>query len=80
MFVSECFAYAQISITMETMDDHLNLRVRDDTNDNAWSLTLSGSQAATLATGIIEALMKLGEKPDPLKIFGKAKLVRREAA
>ena len=43
-------------------------------------MTLSGPQAATLATGLIDVLMKTGERPDPLDIFGKAKLIRKEAA
>ena len=80
MYVSSCLAYSTINVGVETMDEHLNVKIEDEKTGNSISITLSGPQAATLATGLIDVLMKTGERPDPLAIFGKAKLVRREAA
>ena len=80
MYVSSCLAYSLINVGVETMDDHLNVKIEDERTGNSFSLTLSGPQAATMATGLIDVLMKTGERPDPLAIFGKAKLVRKEAA
>ena len=80
MFISSCIAYNPIKISVEKIDDHLNFQLEDERTGNSFSLTLSGPQAATLATGLIDVLMKTGERPDPLDIFGKAKLVRKEAA
>ena len=80
MFISSCIAYNPIKICVEKIDDHLNFQLEDEQTGNSFSLTLSGPQAATLATGLIDVLMKTGERPDPLDIFGKAKLIRKEAA
>ena len=80
MFFSSCLAYKPIKISVTTIEDHLNFKLEDEQNGNSFSLTLSGQQAATLATGLIDVLMKTGERPDPLDIFGKAKLIRKEAA
>lgn len=80
MYTSGCLAYNPIKVTVENIEEHLNFRIDDEKTGNSFSLTLSGSQAATLATGLIDVLMKTGERPDPLAIFGKAKLVRKEAA
>ena len=80
MYISSCLAYSTIKVSAETVDDHLNFQLEDERTGNSLSITLSGPQAATLATGLIDVLMKTGERPDPLDIFGKAKLVRKEAA
>ena len=80
MYISSCLAYNPINVGVETMDEHLNIKIEDEKTGNSFSITLSGPQAATLATGLIDVLMKTGERPDPLDIFGKAKLVRKEAA
>ncbi len=80
MFISTCLAYNEIRVLVDTMEEHVNFKIEDDKSGNSFSLTLSGVQAATLATALIEILMKVGEQPDPLEIFGKAKLVRKEAA
>ena len=80
MYVSSCLAYSLINVGVETMNEHLNVKIEDEKTGSAFSLTLSGPQAATLATGLIDVLMKTGERSDPLAIFGKAKLVRKEAA
>ena len=80
MHISSCLAYTQIVVNVETMEDHFNFKLEDERTGNFFSLTLSGPQAATLATGLIDVLMKTGERPDPLDIFGKAKLIRKEAA
>ena len=80
MYVSSSLAYSTINVGVETMDEHLNVKIEDEKTGSAFSLTLSGPQAATLATGLIDVLMKTGERPDPLAIFGKAKLIREEAA
>lgn len=80
MYTSSCLAYAPIIVNVETLDEHLNIKIDDEKTGNSFSLTLSGPQAATLATGLIDVLMKTGERPDPLSIFGKATLIRKEAA
>ena len=80
MYTSSCLAYSLINVSVDTMEEHINVKIDDEKTDNSVSLTLSGPQAATLATGLIDVLMKTGERPDPLAIFGKATLVRREAA
>ena len=80
MYVSSCLAYSTINVGVDTMDEHLNIKLDDEKTGNSISLTLSGPQAATLATGLIDVLMKTGERPDPLSIFGKATLIRKEAA
>ena len=80
MYISSCLAYNPIKVSVETIEDHLNFKLDDERTGNSFSITLSGPQAATLATGLINVLMKTGERPDPLAIFGKAKLVRKEAA
>ena len=80
MYISSCLAYNEIKVIVETLEEHVNFKLEDDKTGNSFSLTLSGVQAATLATALIEILMKVGERPDPLAIFGKAKLVRKEAA
>ena len=80
MYVSSCLAYSTINVGVDTMDEHLNIKLDDEKTGNSFSITLSGPQAATLATGLIDVLMKTGERPDPLAIFGKAKLIRKEAA
>ena len=80
MYISACLAYSPIKVSVETIEDHLNFKLEDERTGNSFSLTLSGPQAATLATGLIDVLMKTGERPDPLDIFGKAKLIRKEAA
>ena len=80
MYISSCLAYSPINVSVETMDEHINVKIDDEKTGNSFSITLSGPQAATLATGMIDVLMKTGERPDPLAIFGKAKLVRKEAA
>ena len=80
MFISACLAYSPIKISLETFDEHFNFKLEDERTGNSFSLTLSGPQAATLATGLIDILVKNGERPDPLDIFGKATLIRREAA
>ena len=80
MYISSCLAYAPILVNVENLDEHFNIKLDDEKTGNSFSLTLSGPQAATLATGLIDVLMKTGERPDPLAIFGKAKLVRKEAA
>lgn len=80
MYTSSCLAYAPIIVNVETLDEHLNIKIDDEKTGNSISLTLSGPQAATLATGLIDVLMKTGERPDPLSIFGKATLIRKEAA
>ena len=80
MYISSCLAYNPINVGVETMDEHLNVKIEDEKTGNSISITLSGPQAATLATGLIDVLMKTGERPDPLDIFGKATLVRKEAA
>ena len=80
MYISSCLAYSPIVVKVETMEEHLNFKLEDEKTGNSFSLTLSGTQAATLATGLIDILMRTGERPDPLAIFGKAKLVRKEAA
>ena len=80
MYISTCLAYNEIKVIVETLEEHVNFKLEDDKTGNSFSLTLSGVQAATLATALIEILMKIGERPDPLAIFGKAKLVRKEAA
>ena len=80
MYISSCLAYNPINVGVETMDEHLNVKIEDEKTGNSISITLSGPQAATLATGLIDVLMKTGERPDPLDIFGKAKLIRKEAA
>lgn len=79
MHISDCLAYSEITVTFGTIDDHVNINIKDERNGNSFSLTLSGPQTATMATGLIEVLMKLGEKPDRLQIFGKAKLIRKAA-
>ena len=80
MYISSCLAYSPINVSVDTMDEHINVKIEDDKTGSAFSITMSGPQAATLATGLIDVLMKTGERPDPLAIFGKATLVRREAA
>ena len=80
MYISSCLAYNPINVGVETMDEHLNVKIEDEKTGNSISITLSGPQAATLATGLIDVLMRTGERPDPLDIFGKAKLIRKEAA
>ena len=80
MYISSCLAYNPIKVSVETIEDHLNFKLDDERTGNSFSITLSGPQAATLATGLIDVLMKTGERPDPLDIFGKATLVRKEAA
>ena len=80
MYISSCLAYSPIVVKVETMEEHLNFKLEDEKTGNSFSLKLSGPQAATLATGLIDILMRTGERPDPLAIFGKAKLVRKEAA
>ena len=80
MYISSCLAYSPIVVKVESMEEHLNFKLEDEKTGNSFSLTLSGPQAATLATGLIDILMRIGERPDPLAIFGKAKLVRKEAA
>ena len=80
MFISTCVAYNEIVVAVEAMAEHVNFKIEDEKSGNSFSLTLSGIQAATLATALIEILMKTGEKPDPLELFGKARLVRKEAA
>ena len=80
MYISSCLAYSPINVGVEALEEHLNVKIDDEKTGNSVSLTLSGPQAATLATGLIDVLMKIGERPDPLAIFGKATLVRREAA
>ena len=80
MYISACLAYNPITVSVETIEDHLNFKLEDERSGNSFSLTLSGPQAATLATGLIDVLMRTGERPDPLDIFGKAKLIRKEAA
>ena len=80
MHISSCLAYTQIVVNVETMQEHFNFKLEDEKTGNSFSLTLSGPQAATLATGLIDVLMKTGERPDPLDIFGKATLIRKEAA
>ena len=80
MYISSCLAYSPIKVSVDTLDDHYNFKLEDERTGNSFSLTLSGPQAATLATGLIDVLMKTGERPDPLDIFGKAKLIRKEAA
>ena len=80
MHISSCLAYTQIVVNVETMEDHFNFKLEDEKTGNSLSLTLSGPQAATLAAGLVDVLVKTGERPDPLSIFGRAKLVRKEAA
>ena len=80
MHISSCLAYTQIVVNVETMEEHLNFKLEDEKTGNSLSLTLSGAQAATLAAGLFDVLVKNGERPDPLAIFGSAKLVRKEAA
>lgn len=80
MYISSCLAYSPIVIHVDTLDEHFNFKLEDEKTGNSFSLTLSGPQAATLATGLIDVLMKTGERPDPLDIFGKATLIRKEAA
>ena len=80
MYVSSCLAYSLINVGVEALEEHLNVKIDDEKTGSAFSITLSGPQAATLATGLIDVLMKTGERPDPLAIFGKAKLIRKEAA
>ena len=80
MYISSCLAYSPINVSVEELEEHLNVKIDDEKTGNSFSITLSGPQAATLATGLIDVLMKTGERPDPLAIFGKAKLVRKEAA
>lgn len=80
MYISSCLAYTPIIVNVDAIDEHFNFKIEDERTGNSFSLTLSGPQAATLATGLIETLMKTGERPDPLAIFGKAKLIRKEAA
>ena len=80
MYISSCLAYSPINVSVETMDEHINVKIDDEKTGNSFSITLSGPQAATLATGLIDVLLKTGERPDPLAIFGKATLIRKEAA
>ena len=80
MYISSCLAYSPIKVSVDTFDEYLNFKLEDERTGNSFSLTLSGPQAATLATGLIDVLMKTGERPDPLDIFGKATLIRKEAA
>ena len=80
MYISSCLAYSPIVVNVDTLDEHFNVKLEDEKTGNSVSVTLSGPQAATLATGLIDVLMKTGERPDPLAIFGKAKLIRKEAA
>ena len=80
MYISSCLAYSPINVSVDTVDAHVNVKIEDEKTGSAFSLTLSGPQAATLATGLIDVLMKTGERPDPLSIFGKATLIRKEAA
>ena len=80
MYTSSCLAYSLINVSVDTMEEHINVKIDDEKTGNSISLTLSGPQAATLATGLIDVLMKTGERPDPLAIFGKATLIRKEAA
>ena len=80
MYISTCVAYNEIKVCVESLNEHVNFKIEDDKSGNSFSLTLSGLQAATLATALIDILMKAGERPDPLELFGKAKLVRKEAA
>ena len=80
MHISSCLAYTQIVVNVETMEEHFNFKLEDEKTGNSLSLTLSGAQAATLAAGLVDVLVKTGERPDPLSIFGRAKLVRKEAA
>ena len=80
MYISACLAYSPIKVSVDTFDEHLNFKLEDERTGNSFSLTLSGPQAATLATGLIDVLMKTGERPDPLDIFGKATVIRKEAA
>ena len=80
MYISTCLAYNEIKVIVDTLDQHVNFKIEDDKSGNSFSFTLSGFQTATLATALIEILMKIGERPDPLAIFGKAKLVQKEAA
>ena len=80
MFFSSCLAYKPIKISVTTIEDHLNFKLDDERTGNSFSITLSGPQAATLAIGLLDVLMKTGERPDPLAIFGKATLIRKEAA
>ena len=80
MHISSCLAYTQIVVNVQNMEDHFNFKLEDERTGNSLSLTLSGAQAATLAAGLVDVLVKTGERPDPLAIFGSAKLVRKEAA
>ena len=80
MYTSSCLAYSLINVSVDTMEEHINVKIDDEKTGNSFSITLSGPQAATLATGLIDVLMKTGERPDPLAIFGKATLIRKEAA
>ena len=57
MYISSCLAYSSIKISVETIEDHLNFKLEDEKTGNAFSLTLSGPQAATLATGLIDVLI-----------------------
>lgn len=80
MYISTCLAYNEIKVIVDTLGEHVNFQIEDERSSNAFSFTLSGFQTATLATALLEILMKIGERPDPLAIFGKAKLVQKEAA
>ena len=86
MYISDCLAYEDIEVKVESLEEHLNLNIRSPRHDYAVSLTLSGFQVATIATALIEALTDVGEVADPLEIFGKAvwvgkpEIVRKEAA
>ena len=79
MFFSSCLAYKPVKICVKPIEDHVNFKLEDEQNGNSLNLTLSGQQAATLATALIDMLLETGERPDPFNIYGKAKIVREAA-
>ena len=80
MYIGTCLAYNEIKVIVDALDSHINLKVEDDKTGNSFSMTLSSPQAATLVKALLEILINAVEPVSPTDIFGKATLVRKEAA
>ena len=80
MYIGTCLAYNEIKVIVDTLDSHINLKVEDDKTGNSFNMTLSSPQAATLVKALLEILINAVEPENPTDIFGKATLIRKEAA
>ena len=72
MYISDCLAYENIEIKIESLEEHLNVNIHSPRNGYSVSLTLSCPQVAVLATAMLETLTAMGEVQDDLGIFGNA--------